>query len=117
VFDYKLSFSSPTAISSITFVGDAFNAATFQLLDSSNTVLDSLSASSGNVGNPVTYTLLPPGLSGTSFDLKLYDDSTTWTYVTDITVNSVPAPEPSTILMLGAGLLGLIVIGSRKCFA
>lgn len=115
VFDYNLNFSTPTAINSITFVGDAFNLATFQLLDSSNSVLDSLSVSSGNVGHPVTYTLLTPGVSGTLFSLKLYDDSTTWTYVTNISVNTA-VPEPSTLLMLGVGLLGFVVTVRRKWF-
>jgi hypothetical protein len=72
VFSYNLSFSTPTAINSITFTGDAFNGALFELLNSGNTVPDSLAVNSGNVGSPVTYTFLTPGVSGTSFTLDLF---------------------------------------------
>jgi len=97
VFLYDLNFSSPASISSISFTGDAFNGATFQLLDSSKTVIASLSVSSGNVGHNVTYTMQTPGASGTSFFLVLYDGSGAWTFVSDI---SVAAVESATLLQL-----------------
>jgi hypothetical protein len=85
VFDYHVTFQSPVAITSLSFTGDAFNGATFQLLDSNNTVVSSLSVSSGNVGHPVTYTMLVPNVVGTVFSLKLFDGSGVWTYVSNIT--------------------------------
>ncbi len=84
VFDYHATFPSTIAITSLSFTGDAFNDATFQLLDSNNTVIRSLSVSSGNVGHPVTYTMPTPGAVGTNFTLKLFDNSTTWTFVSNI---------------------------------
>lgn len=102
VFLYNLAFSTPTAINSIAFTGDAFNGAVFELLNSSNAVIDSLAVSSGNVGHDVTYTFLTPGAVGTSFGLELFDASTFWTFVNDIQVN--PTPEPATCLMVLAGL-------------
>ena len=111
VFLYDLNFSAPTGINSISFTGDAFNGATFQLLNSSHTAIDSLSVSSGNVGHVVTYTLQTPGASGTSFFLALYDTSTTWTFVSDISVNA--APEPATYSMALASL-GVIAWIQRR---
>jgi hypothetical protein len=90
------------------FTGDAFNGAVFELLNSSNAVIDSLAVSSGNVGHNVTYTLLTPGAVGTSFGLELFDSSTFWTFVNDIQVN--PTPEPATCFMV---LAGLGVLGAR----
>jgi hypothetical protein len=112
VFFYHLIFSTPTAINSISFTGDAFNLATFQLLNSTNTVIDSRSVSSGNVGHDVTYTLSTPGASGTEFSLKLFDDSTTWTFVNDISVN--PTPEPATYSIVFAGLGVITWIHRRR---
>jgi hypothetical protein len=85
VFDYHVSYTSTVSVSSVSFTGDAFNGATFQLLDSTNTVIASLSVTSGNVGHPVTYTMSTPGAVGTTFTLKLFDSSSAWTYVSDIT--------------------------------
>ncbi len=84
VFDYHATFPSTIAITSLSFTGDAFNDATFQLLDSNNTVIHSLSVNSGNVGHPVTYTMPAPGAVGENFTLKLFDNSTTWTFVSNI---------------------------------
>lgn len=106
VFSYALTFSGPTIITSISFTGDAFNGATFELLSSTNAVLDSLSVSSGNVGHAVTYTMLTPGASGTTFTLDLYDDSSAWTYVSDIT--GTTAPEPATYLMVLLGVAAIV---------
>jgi uncharacterized repeat protein (TIGR01451 family) len=88
VFAYHLSFAHPTSINAIAFTGDAFNGATFQLLDSTGAVIASRSVSSGNVGHPVTYFLSTPGAVGTSFTVKLFDTSTTWTYVSNILINA-----------------------------
>lgn len=85
VFDYHVTFPSTVAITSLSFTGDAFNGATFQLLDSTNTVIASLSVSSGNVGHPVTYTMQTPNAVGTVFTLKLFSASSTWTFVSNIT--------------------------------
>ena len=105
VFLYDLNFSTPTEITSITFTGDAFNGATFQLLNPSHTVLDSLSVSSGNVGHDVSYTLAP-NATGTSFLLALYDTSSTWTFVNSISGTSVP--EPSTTVLVSLALIGFV---------
>lgn len=113
VFSYDLTFSVPTTINSISFTGDAFNGAVFQLFNSSNDLLASLSESSGNVGSPVTYTMLTPGVSGTSFTLDLYDVSTFWTYVSDISVNATPEPA-SLGFLLPAAVLVCLVRRSRK---
>jgi hypothetical protein len=102
VFLYDLNFSTPTAINSISFSGDAFNGATFELLSSSDAVIDSLSVSSGNVGSPVTYTMNTPGASGTTFHLALYDTSSDWTFVDNISINT--APEPATYSTVLASL-------------
>ena len=88
VFSYHLTFPSPVSISAIAFTGDAFNGATFQLLDSTNTVIASRSVSSGNVGHPVTYFMSTPGAFGTSFTLKLFDASSAWTFVSNILINA-----------------------------
>jgi len=84
VFDYHVTFPSTVSVTSVSFTGDAFNGATFQALDSTNTVIASLSVSSGNVGHPVTYTMSTPAAVGTTFTLKLFDSSSAWTYVSDI---------------------------------
>jgi len=88
VFSYHISFATPTAVNNIAVTGDAFNGATFQLLDAANNVIATRSVSSGNVGHPVTYFLSSPGAVGTSFTFKLFDTSTTWTYVNNILINA-----------------------------
>jgi hypothetical protein len=108
VFFYHLNFSTPTAINSISFTGDAFNLATFELLNSGNAVIDSRSVSSGNVGHNVTYTLPTPGASGTSFSLKLFDDSTTWTFVNNISVNTTPEPATCSTVLASLGVIAWI---------
>jgi hypothetical protein len=87
VFEYHVTFPSTVSIPSISFTGDALNGATFRLLDSTNTVIASLSVSSGNVGHPVTYTMSTPAAVGTTFTLELFDGSSAWTYVSDITAS------------------------------
>jgi hypothetical protein len=106
VFNYDLNSGTPAALNSIVFTGDAFNGATFELLNSTGTtVLDSLSVSSGNVGHVVTYSFDTAGIVGTSFDLELFDTSSTWTYVSDIQINSTPEPQECLLLVIGLGLI------------
>ena len=111
VFLYDLNFSAPTGINSISFTGDAFNGATFQLLDLTRTVIYSLSVSSGNVGSDVTYTLNTRGALGTLFHVALYDNSSQWTFVSDIFVNT--APEPATYSTVLASLVLMAWIQQR----
>lgn len=105
VFSYNLAFSAPTTITSISFTGDAFNGATFALFNSSFVVIDSLSESSGNVGSPITYTMPTPGVSGTLFTLRLYDNSNTWTFVKDISVNTTPEPATDSMMLMALGVI------------
>jgi hypothetical protein len=111
VFSYILTFSAPTAINSISASVDGTYGATFQLLNSSHTVIDSLSENSGNVGSPTTYTMPTPGALGTSFTFDLYDNSCCWGYVSDISVSTTP--EPATYFMVTMGL-GAIVWTQRR---
>jgi hypothetical protein len=108
VFLYDLNFSTQTLINSVSFTGDAFNDATFQLLDSGNNVIDSLSVNSGNVGQGVTYTMETPGASGTSFALALYDTSSVWTFISDISVNTTPEPATYSMVLASLGVIAWI---------
>jgi hypothetical protein len=105
VFLYELDFAPVVGITSISFTGDAFNGATFQLLNSSDMVIDHLSVSSGNVGHPVTYTMLTPGANGTTFFLALYDTSSTWTFVSDITGTTIPEPATYSMVLASLGVI------------
>jgi hypothetical protein len=111
VFSYILTFSAPTAIGSISAAVDGTFGATFQLLNSSNSVIDSLSENSGNVGSPTTYTMPTPGAFGTSFTFDLYDNSCCWGYVTNISVSTAPEPATCSIMLVG---LGAIVWALRR---
>ena len=108
VFLYDLMFSAPTTINSITFSGDAFNSAQFFLLNSSDVVIDTLSVSSGNVGHSVTETLMTPGATGTLFHLELFDDSTFWTFVDGIDVNTAPEPSTFATVFTALGAFGFL---------
>ena len=107
VFDYLLTYSSPVDIQSITFTGDAFNGATFAVFDVTNSELFSSNVSTGNVGHPVSFTLDTPGAVGTSFSVQLFDTSTTWTYVSDIVINTTPEPATALLVVAGLSALGL----------
>jgi len=46
-----------------------------------------------------------------------YDESLgggSWDFVTGGTATSIPTPEPSAVLLLGAGLLGLVALSRRR---
>ncbi len=55
-----------------------------------------------------------------SFDFTAKGSTTTLTFASDITgpygpaIDNVSIPEPGTLILLGAGLLGLAIAGTRK---
>ena len=115
VFFYHVTFSDPVNLNSISFSGDAFNRATFQLLNSTGTVIDSLNVSTGNVGHSVTEVLNTPGATGTSFSVRLFDNSTTWTYVNNITGDVTSAvPEPASYVAVFTGMCLIACLAWRK---
>ncbi len=112
-FTYDLNFSTPT-IPLISVSGDAFNDATFLLVNTSTFQINAFGPFfSGNVGHPITEILTASrGNIGKSFVFDLYDSSSTWTYVSDISVGSVP--EPSTIYCIAAAGLILFGLSARR---
>jgi hypothetical protein len=110
VFLYDVNYSTPTSINSVSFTGDAFNGATFLLVNGSRVIGNSVST--GNVGHPVTFTMSTPSITGTSFNVELFDSSSTWTYVSNISINSVP--EPATTGLLGCAFALMAVVRFRK---
>lgn len=113
VFSYNLVFSTPTTITSISLSEDGSIVGTLQLLNSSDAVIDSISEGAGNVGTPTTYTMPTPGVSGTSFTLDLYDVSTHWVYISDISISTTPEPATCPLVLMG---LGAIVWTQRRRF-
>jgi hypothetical protein len=55
----------------------------------------------------VSFTLDTPGAVGTSFSVQLFDTSTTWTYVSDIVINTTPEPATALLVVAGLSALGL----------
>jgi hypothetical protein len=65
-----------------------------------------------------TYDLTPYGFTGADIGFTLTEADTRWTNslagVDNVSVTGAPVPEPSTILLMGTGLLGIIGFGRKR---
>jgi hypothetical protein len=113
VYRYRLEFPSPHEINSIQVDGAAFNGpdSVLRLLDSGMNLI--ASETTDHIANGTGSIFMAPGNPvGTVFFLEEYDTSTAKRVRSNITLTAIP--EPSTLLLAGLGLLGLLSFRRRR---
>jgi hypothetical protein len=53
---------------------------------------------------------MTPDVTGTSFLLALYDSSSTWTFVNDISGTSTPEPSTYSMVLLSLAMIGIVQV-------
>lgn len=102
-------FTGLPSMVGIGIANSAFGPETLSIYDSSFDLLESITAPTG----VNTYA----GFTRLSTDIKYFEISGDFFAIDDLQHNasaSVPVPEPSTLLLLGSGLVGLVGFGRKK---
>ncbi|MFT3894964.1 MAG: CSLREA domain-containing protein [Anaerolineales bacterium] len=118
IYRYKLTFSEPTALTSIAVSGAAFNGSILRVLDEDRNVLGTAYNYGGNTFQTSYITL--SGVVGQVFYVDEYDYSSDWRYRQNITINGpLPLGNSGSGVNFNNGatnnrVIGNIVSGNRS---